>query len=168
MTQSAKAQETSMDEILASIRRMIAYDDPARSAPLTGGPAISDTGASGASAPSQPSGRAEASSDVKPTAPAATGSLRNEAARAWPRTQTAEPRPAQTEQPQLSSPATAAAVDAALDALVQAAAANSPRTLEDVARDLMRPMLKTWLDDNLPQLVERLVRAEVERLSRGR
>lgn len=68
----------------------------------------------------------------------------------------------------MSSPATAAAVDAALEALVQAAAANNPRTLEDIARDLLRPMLKTWLDDNLPQLVDRLVRAEVERLSRGR
>lgn len=166
MTQSAKAQETSMDEILASIRRMIAHDDPARSASLVGGPAMPDAGASGATAASQPSGRVEASSDVKPST--ATGSLRNEAARAWPRTPTAEPRPAQTEQPQLASPATAAAVDAALDALVQAAAANSPRTLEDVARDLLRPMLKTWLDDNLPQLVERLVRVEVERLSRGR
>lgn len=123
-----------------------------------------DAGASGATTASQPSGRVEASTDVKPST--ATGSLRNEAARAWPRTPTAEPR--QTEQSQLASPATAAAVDAALEALVQAAAANSPRTLEDVARDLLRPMLKTWLDDNLPQLVERLVRVEVERLSRGR
>lgn len=168
MTQSAKAQETSMDEILASIRRMIAHDDPAKSAPLAGGPAIPDAGASGATAPSQPSARADASTDGRLSASTATGSLRNEAARAWPRTQTAEPRPAQTEQTQMSSPATAAAVDAALEALVQAAAANNPRTLEDVARDLLRPMLKTWLDDNLPQLVDRLVRAEVERLSRGR
>jgi len=167
MTQSAKAQETSMDEILASIRRMIAHDDPARSAPLAGGPAMPDAGASGA-APSQPSGRVDASADGRLSASTATGSLRNEAARAWPRTQTAEPRPAQTEQTQLSSPVTAAAVDAALEALVQAAAANNPRTLEDIARDLLRPMLKTWLDDNLPQLVDRLVRAEVERLSRGR
>lgn len=127
-----------------------------------------DAGASGASAPGQPSGRADASADGRLSASTATGSVRNEAARAWPRTQTAEPRPAQTEQPQLSSPATAAAVDAALEALVQAAAANSQRTLEDIARDLLRPMLKTWLDDNLPQLVERLVRAEVERLARGR
>jgi cell pole-organizing protein PopZ len=35
-------------------------------------------------------------------------------------------------------------------------------------RDTLRPMLKAWLDDNLPQLVERLVRAEIERISRGR
>ena len=34
-------------------------------------------------------------------------------------------------------------------------------------KDMLRPMLKTWLDDNLPQLVERLVRAEIERVSRG-
>ncbi|MGN6461286.1 MAG: PopZ family protein, partial [Pseudolabrys sp.] len=29
-------------------------------------------------------------------------------------------------------------------------------------------MLKSWLDDNLPSLVERIVRAEIERVSRGR
>jgi hypothetical protein len=33
---------------------------------------------------------------------------------------------------------------------------------------MLRPMLKSWLDDNLPSLVERLVRAEIERVSRGR
>jgi cell pole-organizing protein PopZ len=32
---------------------------------------------------------------------------------------------------------------------------------------MMRPMIKTWLDDNLPGVVERLVRAEIERVSRG-
>jgi cell pole-organizing protein PopZ len=32
---------------------------------------------------------------------------------------------------------------------------------------MMRPMLKTWLDDNLPALVERLVRTEIERVARG-
>ncbi|MFZ0456997.1 MAG: DUF2497 domain-containing protein, partial [Rhodoplanes sp.] len=83
----------------------------------------------------------------------------------------ADPRSGQAaeslKQPQLLSPATTAAVDAALDALAHAAAAHSPRTLEDIARELLRPMLKTWLDDNLPQLVERLVRAEIERISRG-
>lgn len=43
---------------------------------------------------------------------------------------------------------------------------NTPM-LERVMRDLLRPMLKTWLDDNLPGLVERLVRAEIERVARG-
>ena len=42
------------------------------------------------------------------------------------------------------------------------------RSLEDVVRDTLRPMLKAWLDDNLPQLVERLVREEIERIARWR
>ena len=41
-------------------------------------------------------------------------------------------------------------------------------TLEDLVREMLRPMLKSWLDDNLPSLVERLVRAEIARASRGR
>jgi cell pole-organizing protein PopZ len=44
---------------------------------------------------------------------------------------------------------------------------NGP-TLEDLVKQMLRPMLKDWIDDNLPQLVERLVRAEIERVSRGR
>ncbi len=39
--------------------------------------------------------------------------------------------------------------------------------IEDSVRDLLRPMLKTWLDDNLPGMVERLVRQEIERMARG-
>ena len=38
-------------------------------------------------------------------------------------------------------------------------------TLEDMVRDEMRPMLKEWLDTNLPPLVERIVRAEIERVA---
>jgi cell pole-organizing protein PopZ len=38
-------------------------------------------------------------------------------------------------------------------------------TLEDMVRDEMRPILKEWLDSNLPALVERVVRAEIERVS---
>jgi cell pole-organizing protein PopZ len=45
---------------------------------------------------------------------------------------------------------------------------SSTRSVEDLVQDMLRPMLKTWLDDNLPSLVERLVRAEIERVSRGR
>ena len=44
---------------------------------------------------------------------------------------------------------------------------NNARTLEDLVREMLRPMLKSWLDENLPSLVERLVRAEIERVSRG-
>ncbi len=39
-------------------------------------------------------------------------------------------------------------------------------TLEDMARDLMRPLVKTWLDQNLPGIVEKLVAREIERVSK--
>ena len=42
------------------------------------------------------------------------------------------------------------------------------RTLEDVVREMLRPMLQQWLDDNLPGIVQQAVDAEVERISRGR
>jgi uncharacterized protein len=64
--------------------------------------------------------------------------------------------------------ATAAAVDAAFGTLAQTAQPRNGRTVEELVSELIRPMLKTWLDDNLPAIVERLVRAEIERLSRGR
>jgi cell pole-organizing protein PopZ len=68
----------------------------------------------------------------------------------------------------LISAATTAAVDSAFNALAQTVLVQNGRTLEDLVRELLRPMLKTWLDDNLPSMVERLVRAEIERVSRGR
>ena len=45
---------------------------------------------------------------------------------------------------------------------------NHARTLDDLVKEMLRPMLKSWLDDNLPSIVERIVRAEIERVSRGR
>jgi cell pole-organizing protein PopZ len=45
---------------------------------------------------------------------------------------------------------------------------QNARTLEDLVRDMLRPMLKSWLDENLPRVVERLVLAEIERVSRAR
>lgn len=53
---------------------------------------------------------------------------------------------------------------AQLDAAI---AAGSQRSFDEIAEELLRPMLQTWLDDNLPTLVERLVREEIERVSRG-
>ncbi|EGP56900.1 hypothetical protein Agau_C200954 [Agrobacterium tumefaciens F2] len=41
------------------------------------------------------------------------------------------------------------------------------RSIEDMAADMLRPMLQDWLEDNLPTLVERLVREEIERVARG-
>lgn len=42
------------------------------------------------------------------------------------------------------------------------------RTLEDVVREMLRPMMKAWLDENLPGIVEAQVQAEVERIARLR
>ena len=68
----------------------------------------------------------------------------------------------------LISASTTAAVDSAFNTLAQTVLVQNGRTLEDLVREMLRPMLKTWLDDNLPGMVERLVRAEIERVSRGR
>ena len=65
------------------------------------------------------------------------------------------------------SRATSAAVDSAFNTLAQTVLVQNARTLEDLVREMLRPMLKSWLDDNLPGMVERLVRAEIERVSRG-
>jgi cell pole-organizing protein PopZ len=69
------------------------------------------------------------------------------------------------------APATAATGSlSGLVAMVDAAhgtpIGNGNRTIEDLVKEVMRPMIKEWLDDNLPALVERVVRREVERLSR--
>jgi len=61
-----------------------------------------------------------------------------------------------------------AAISGAFNALAQAVLAQNARTLDSMLSDALRPLLKDWLDDNLPTLVERLVREEIERVSRGR
>jgi cell pole-organizing protein PopZ len=43
---------------------------------------------------------------------------------------------------------------------------GAAKSLEDIVRELMRPMLKDWLDENLPGVVERVVRKEVQKLVR--
>ncbi|OIN86066.1 MAG: hypothetical protein AUJ12_06920 [Alphaproteobacteria bacterium CG1_02_46_17] len=39
-------------------------------------------------------------------------------------------------------------------------------TLEDIAKDLMRPMLRQWIDDNVPKMVERLIQKEIEKITK--
>jgi len=68
----------------------------------------------------------------------------------------------------LISGATAAAVDSAFNTLAATVIGQNARTLEDLVKEMLRPMLKSWLDDNLPSLVDRIVRAEIERVSRGK
>ena len=79
------------------------------------------------------------------------------------------PPPAQPVPDQaLISGATMSAVDSAFNSLAHTVLGNNARTLEDLVKEMLRPMLKSWLDDNLPSMVERIVRAEIERVSRGR
>lgn len=80
----------------------------------------------------------------------------------------AAPNPVRETPPQLLSPTTSAAVDSAFNTLAQTVLVQNARTLEDLVREMLRPMLKNWLDENLPGMVERLVRSEIERVSRGR
>jgi cell pole-organizing protein PopZ len=68
----------------------------------------------------------------------------------------------------LLSTSTTAAVDSAFNSLAHTVLVQNSRTLDDLVREMLRPMLKAWLDDNLPNMVERMVRAEIERVSRGR
>ena len=68
----------------------------------------------------------------------------------------------------LISNETIAAVDSAFNTLAHTIIGQNARMVEDLVNEMLRPMLKSWLDDNLPSLVERIVRAEIERVSRGR
>jgi cell pole-organizing protein PopZ len=92
----------------------------------------------------------------------------------------AEPGPV-AQQPVETQPMTSNPISSAMDRLARAVedakppvAAPEPgptmgngRTLEDLVKEMLRPMLQDWIDKNLPQLVERIVDREVQRLTRG-
>lgn len=67
----------------------------------------------------------------------------------------------------LLSAATDNAVASAFNVLAASRLADNSTQLLDMTREMVRPLLRTWLDDNLPALVERLVRDEIERVARG-
>lgn len=84
-----------------------------------------------------------------------------------------EPAPAESGSSLIGEPARAAAtgslaslVHAVDQAKGGAALGDANRTIEDLVKEVMRPMIREWLDENLPGIVDRLVRREVERLSR--
>jgi cell pole-organizing protein PopZ len=233
MTQPAKVQEPSMEEILASIRRIIADDEakpaekaaspaaPAASAAPAAKPAVmSDIPAAAPAKAADPPPAASNSQDdidamlagldaatseaeVRPPLPdGEVFDLTDEmvlpdpqsapfrkvepeddlefsetaAAGAPPRAQHRQPAfepPPFYESPaappqQMLSRSTISAVESAFNTLANTVLSNNARTLEDLVKEMLRPMLKSWLDDNLPGLVERIVKAEIERVSRGR
>ncbi|MCJ2010018.1 PopZ family protein [Methylobacterium sp. J-092] len=87
-----------------------------------------------------------------------------------PRAAAPEParRPDPAPEPGLISSAAGASVNQAFNLLANTVSCQNARSLEDLVQDMLKPMLKAWLDDNLPVMVERLVRVEIERVARGR
>jgi cell pole-organizing protein PopZ len=206
MTQAAKAQEPSMEEILASIRRIIADDDASKPAKAPeAAPAAKQqpgiTAAPGCPTPPPAPAKTTAAPPAPKPAPtpadapgspdkASTPDVFNlTEVMAAPVSPPPPPRLAQgfrtidgasdvvfttkREPPLLIdrgliSNETIAAVDSAFNTLAHTIIGQNARTLEDLVKEMLRPMLKSWLDDNLPSLVERIVRAEIERVSRGR
>jgi cell pole-organizing protein PopZ len=177
-----RAHESSMEEILASIRKIIS-DDVAL--PLSPRVAAPDTRPAPV-APSRPTG--DFSLSPPPAAPRIPRiEPRPEPAYAPPVARQPEPlrplapiaRPIETAPvsahltadyagEDLISNETGQAVAASFKALSAARPAMpDAQAMEAMARELLRPMLKDWLDDNLPTIVERLVRAEIERVARG-
>lgn len=79
-----------------------------------------------------------------------------------------EPQPDFTEEPGLLSESSSAATQAAFNQLAETITrrALGDRPIADIAQELLRGMLKQWLDENLPTIVERLVREEIERVVR--
>lgn len=72
------------------------------------------------------------------------------------------------EKPQnIVSETTQSKVARSFDELAAALSAEPQRSLDEIAEEMLRPMLREWLDDNLPSMVERLVREEIERVARG-
>ncbi|TRO93747.1 DUF2497 domain-containing protein [Glycocaulis profundi] len=82
-----------------------------------------------------------------------------------------EPEPAPSmDEDRLVADTTASAAAGAFAALSGSlkVATDNNQTLEGIVRELMKPMLKQWLDDNLPSIVEEKVQAEIERIARSR
>lgn len=170
MSEQAKPEapqgaDPSMEDILASIRRILSEDEAAPAA----APADEDV------LVLEPS---MMRSDLPTSAPAPSA----ESAAADPPPVASGPPPSAPEPPDeaepmppsgagLVAPETAAAAAASVAGLVRTLAsdralqvrAGGP-TIEDLVRQMLRPLLKDWLDANLPALVERQVRAEIERV----
>jgi hypothetical protein len=166
-TPPAVATDQSMEDILASIRRILNEDET----PAAPAPAAPAAGADNGSEPLLLTEEmmVPAAQDAPVAAPAAP-----------PEAPTAPPPVAAPAAPSapvpsadsLLAPAVAAAAMASVGQLLRAVSAERGAavtrggpTIEDVVREELRPLLKDWLDQHLPAIVERLVRAEIERVT---
>ena len=161
-----RAHEPSMEEILASIRNIIADErEPPQTAalkPVPQGPALTPQIVYSKGAEPPPRAASEPSTRADANAPTVV----------WRRPDlvasesTADLAPPDEEP--LLSPEANEAVAASFGAFSATLAARSAEVADGLVREMLRPMLKQWLDENLPAMVERLVRAEIQRVARGR
>ena len=186
MANPSTAHEPSMEEILASIRQIISEDGEATVRGETFERATDRNEFQ--SAASEPSGASEVAieeekprqgafmkqpqrTNVHPIVSDSSAELDRSAD--YPSTDS-EPRAAissrqsHPDDAHLLSDQSDSAVSGAFSALAHTILAQNARTLEDLVAEMLQPMLKEWLDDNLPSLVERLVQEEIHRVSRGR
>ena len=179
-TAEQRAHEPSMEEILASIRRIIADDQVLPlSRPLAEAPQ-QDYAPAPEPEPVAPPARPLLNREPMAPRPAARSPLGRaeqgeQAQRPMARFATGpavppEPEPlplVSREDSSLLSPSTDARLASSFNALNTTVMLQEGGMIEDGVKELLRPMLKQWLDDNLPAIVEKLVRAEIERVARG-
>jgi uncharacterized protein len=169
LRRAQRAHEPSMEEILASIRTIIAEErEPAKASEAKSAPAKA------AALPPAPQIVYSKSEPAAPRTPAPQPLREEPSAEAnppkvvWRQPEAAAPSAASGEDDApLLSAETGEAVASAFDALSANLAARGAERAEGMARELLRPMLKAWLDENLPGIVERLVKAEIERIVRA-
>ena len=132
------AKEPSMEDILSSIRKIIAEDNTAAAASVS---------------PARPRGR---------TQPVADAAVADEVL------ELTENASVSAGEPILSPVAAAASLEAlsSLSKLVVKPEVPGSDTLEGLVREMLKPLLKEWLDAHLPEIVERMVAQEVTRLTR--
>lgn len=162
-----QAGEPTMEEILASIRRIISEEET--------DPVIKPDEEPAAEAPVEEADVFELTNVVEPEAPPAPPPPRARPSLVEPVNDVAfapEPEPAiEEEEEGLVEPAVvdrAASAFAALHRNVEIASTPGGNSLEGMVREMMKPMLKQWLNDHLPALVENIVREEVERVANRR
>ena len=173
------SQEPTMEEILASIRRIISEDDvPAdEGAPAEAEPEPAPVEAAAPVFEPEPeeeddgvlelTERVETLGDLDVYTPTVSEEPAAAPYVAPEPEYVPEPPPVSANEGLVGAIAASAAASAfgQLSAAIQMPADG--RTLEDVVRELLRPLLKQWLDSNLPQIVQATVDREVERIARG-
>ena len=167
MAQANVAHEPTMEEILASIRQIISEDG---AAPATAGPVHQgglerprEQHVSEQERAAQPRSAPAQQAAVRPAAETHAAVARPQEARPQ-----AAPRPQATPDRPLLSTDSNASVAHSFNTLTHTILAQNARTLEDLVGEMLRPMLREWLDSHLPGIVERQVRQEIERISRQR